>query len=90
MLFLEKRNSEQQMCVDYRAVNLISKRGRYPLPWSDEIFNDIAKGRIFSRLDLKARYHHVREAEDDVGNNGVCLPDVPIRIFSGARRTQPS
>lgn len=68
VLFVEKENGDLRMCMDFCAVNLISKRVRYPLPRIDEIFDDMAAGKIFSRLDLKGGYHQLR-----VWKNGSAL-----------------
>lgn len=55
-------------------VKLITKRMRYPLPQVDEMFDGIAKGKIFSRLDLNSGYHQLRVAEADVNKTAFVCP----------------
>jgi hypothetical protein len=54
------------MCVDYRALNNITVKNRYPLPRVDELFDQLKEARIFTKIDLRSGYHQVRMAEADV------------------------
>ena len=66
VLFVKKKTGELRLCVDYRGLNKVTRRARYPLPKIDEIFDQLKEGRVFSRLDLKSGYHQMRIAPKDV------------------------
>jgi hypothetical protein len=54
------------MCVDYRALNNITVKNRYPLPRFDGLFDQLKEARIFTKIDLRSGYHQVRLAEANV------------------------
>ena len=55
------------MCIDYRALNKITKKNSYPLPRVDELLDQIEWCKIFqSKIDLRSGYHQVRIADEDV------------------------
>ena len=66
VLFVKKKTGELRMCVDYRALNNITVKNRYPLPRVDELFDQLKAARVFSKIDLRSGYHQVRVAEADV------------------------
>ena len=47
------------MCIDYWALNKISLKNRYPLPWIDELIDNMKGANLFTKLDLKSGYHHI-------------------------------
>ncbi|KAJ9527892.1 hypothetical protein QJQ45_005527 [Haematococcus lacustris] len=57
VLFVEKRDGTLRMCVDYRALNKLTVRDRYPLPRIDDLFDKLQGKTIFSSLDLQSGYH---------------------------------
>ncbi|KAL1914164.1 uncharacterized protein VTP21DRAFT_10268 [Calcarisporiella thermophila] len=66
VLFVKKKDGDLRMCVDYRALNNLTVKNKYPLPRIDECFDRLAGARIFSKLDLKSGYHQIRVHPDDV------------------------
>ncbi|CAM8947887.1 unnamed protein product [Rhodiola kirilowii] len=52
--------------MDYRALNAITIRDRYPMPTIDELFDELHEVRIFTKLDLRAGYHPILMAAEDV------------------------
>jgi hypothetical protein len=54
-----------RMCVDYRALNKVTLKNQYPLPWIDDLFNWLLKIKVFIRIDLRSGYYQIRIAERD-------------------------
>jgi hypothetical protein len=53
------------MCVDYRALNKVIVKNRYPLPQIDDLFDRLSGAKVFSRIDLRLRYYQIRIAKGD-------------------------
>jgi transposase InsO family protein len=66
VLFVKKKDGTQRMCVDYRALNRITIKNRYPLPRVEELFDRLRGAEYFSKIDLRSGYHQVRIHPDDV------------------------
>lgn len=66
VLFIKKKTGELRMCVDYRALNDMTVKNRYPLPRIDDILDQMHGAKIFSKLDLHSGYHQVRIKEEDI------------------------
>ena len=62
------------MCVDYRALNKVTVKDRYPLPRIDDLFDILSKARLFSSLDLAQGYHQIRVTPEDVPKTAFRTP----------------
>ncbi|MBE3042942.1 RNA-directed DNA polymerase [Candidatus Bathyarchaeota archaeon] len=65
MLFVPKPDGTLRLCVDYRGLNKITIKNRYPLPLVSELLATLAEGCVFSKLDARDAYHRIRIAESD-------------------------
>src|SRR3954453_17077951 len=66
VLFVKKKDGTMRMCVDYRALNKITIKNKYPLPRIDELLDRLLGARYFSKIDLRSGYWQVRIADQDV------------------------
>ena len=65
VLFAPKKNGKLQLCVDFRGLNKITKKDRYPLPLISDLLDVPGKAKIYTKLDLKHAFHLVRIAAGD-------------------------
>ena len=65
ILFVKKKDGSLRLCVDYRALNDITLKDRYPLPRIEKTLNQIRGAKYFTRLDLRAAYNLIRIKEGD-------------------------
>ena len=66
ILFVKKKDGTMRMCIDYRALNNISIKNKYPLPRVDELFDRLQGAKYFSKIDLRSGYHQIRIDPADV------------------------
>ena len=75
VIFVKKPNGMLRMCVDYRGLNKISVKDRYPLPYIDDLLDKLHSGRVFTKLDLASGYHQVRIHPDDCHKTAFIAPE---------------
>jgi hypothetical protein len=59
VLFVKKKDGTFQLCIDYRQLNKVTIKNKYPLPQIDDLFNQLGHASIFSNIDLRSGYHQV-------------------------------
>ena len=65
VLFQKKHDGSLRLCIDYRALNKITIKNKYPIPRIDDLFDQLGEARYFTKLDLRSGYYQVRIAEGD-------------------------
>ena len=65
ILFVKKKDGSLRLCVDFRGLNKITIKDRYPLPLISDLLDSPRKARIYTKIDLRHAYHLVRIAEGD-------------------------
>nr|GFB55318.1 putative reverse transcriptase domain-containing protein [Tanacetum cinerariifolium] len=66
VLFVKKKDGSFQMCIDYRELNKLMVKNRYPLPRIDDLFDQLQGSSVYSKIDLRSDYHQLRVREEDV------------------------
>jgi hypothetical protein len=64
ILFIKKKDGTLRFCSDFRQLNKSTVKNKYPLPKIDDLFNNLRGENIFSKIDLRSRYHQVRIKEE--------------------------
>nr|GFB49450.1 putative reverse transcriptase domain-containing protein [Tanacetum cinerariifolium] len=65
-LFVKKRDGSFRMCINYRELNKLTVKNRYPLPRIDDLFDQLQGSSVYSKIDLRSGYHQLRVREEDV------------------------
>jgi hypothetical protein len=66
VLFVEKKDGTQWMCVDYCSLNEVTIKNKYPLPRIEDLFDQMKGASVFSKIDLRLGYHQLRIREPDI------------------------
>jgi hypothetical protein len=66
VLFVQKKDGSQSMCVDYRSFNDVTIKNKYPLPCLKDLFDQMRGVRVFSKIDLRLGYHQMKIRPSDI------------------------
>ncbi|KAG8487764.1 hypothetical protein CXB51_018053 [Gossypium anomalum] len=66
VLFVKKKDGSMRLCIDYRQLNKVTIKNKYPLPRIDDLFDQLRGASVFSKIDLRSGYYQLKVKESDV------------------------
>ena len=63
---MKKKDGTLRLCVDYRKLNRVTVKNKYPLPRIEDLFDQLNGACYFSKIDLRSRYHQLRVRDSDI------------------------
>ena len=66
ILFVKKKDDTLRMCIDYRQINKVTVKNKYPLPRIEDLFDQLKGASVFSKINLRSGYYQLRVKEVDV------------------------
>ncbi|KAG8490535.1 hypothetical protein CXB51_013654 [Gossypium anomalum] len=84
VLFVKKKDGTMRMCIDYRQLNKVTIKNKYPLPRIDDLFNQLKRATVFSKIDLRSGCYQLRVKDSDVPKTAF------ERVLASGIRVDPS
>ena len=66
VLFVKKKDETLRICIDYRKINKVTVKNKHPLPRIEDLFDQLKRASVFSKIDLRSGYYQLRVKEVDV------------------------
>lgn len=66
VLFVKKKDSTMRLCIDYTQLNVVTIKKKYPIPHIDDLFDQLKGTCIYSKINLRSRYHQLGVEESDI------------------------
>ncbi|KAJ4973762.1 hypothetical protein NE237_006936 [Protea cynaroides] len=66
VLLVKKKDESVRLCIDYRELNKVTIKNRYPLPRIDDLFDQLQGAKVFSKIDLRSGYHQLKIKAGDI------------------------
>ena len=66
VLFVRKKDGSLRLCIDYRMLNQLTVKNKYPLPRVEDLFDQLQSASVFSKIDLRSGYHQLRIHDSDI------------------------
>ena len=66
VLFVKKKDGSLRLCIDYRQLNQVTIKNKYPLPRIDDLFDQLRGAAVFSKIDLRSGYYQLRVKPEDI------------------------
>ncbi|RHN45425.1 putative nucleotidyltransferase, Ribonuclease H [Medicago truncatula] len=66
VLLVKKKDGSMRLCIDYRQLNKVTIKNRYPLPRIDDLMDQLVGAKVFSKIDLRSRYHQIKVKDEDM------------------------
>jgi hypothetical protein len=76
VLFVEKKDGTQWMCVDYRSLHEVTIRNMYPLPWIEDLFDQTKGASVFLKIDLRSGYYQLKIRESYISQRPHFVPSM--------------
>ena len=65
-MLVKKKDGSMRLCIDYRQLNKVTIKNRYPLPRIDDLMDQLVGACVFSKIDLRSGYHQIKVKDEDM------------------------
>ena len=66
VLLVKKKDGSMRLCIDYRILNKVTIKNKYPLPRIDDLMDQLVGARVYSKIDLRSGYHQIKLKDEDM------------------------
>jgi hypothetical protein len=66
VLLVKKKDGKLRLCVDYRELNKLTVKNKYPPPQINDLFDQLGEAKVFSKIDLRSGYHQITVKPKDI------------------------